>query len=239
MSSEQEKQDHSALMERRKVWFPDDDEPIQVAVMERSSTQDADVNKSDDYFGVCPECNESDGYLNIGRDHWGICHKHKTKWNIGSNLFSSWHDQTEEEFKKNAELLSNYREVDEYNPSRNGKVECKLKGICYCDKCKQKRKADCIDHYSIREAKLFKQYDGFLDCDQLDDFIKGDEDRDCIMGNSATWELMQGASVRVLIPENTTAIEAVRLLKKITNSIEQNGLRGIEPSPQQPDDLAF
>ena len=78
------------------------------------------------------------------------------------------------------------------------KVECKLMGICYCYECKEKRKADCMDHYSTREAKLFKQYDGFLDCDQLDDLMKGDEDRDCLMGNSGTWELMHGASVRVL-----------------------------------------
>src|SRR5262245_42500917 len=43
-----------------------------------------------DYFGVCPVCRTSDGYLNVGRDHWFVCHEHGQRWCAGSNLFSSW-----------------------------------------------------------------------------------------------------------------------------------------------------
>lgn len=73
---------------------------------------DGDQSQEIDYFGGCPECGRNDGYLNVGREHWGMCDKHKTKWWIGSNLFSSWKEETEEEWKKNAERLSAYQEVE-------------------------------------------------------------------------------------------------------------------------------
>lgn len=50
----------------------------------------------DDYFGVCPHCHKSDGFVNIGKEHWFFCHEHKTMWFVGSNLFDSWKHETEE-----------------------------------------------------------------------------------------------------------------------------------------------
>ena len=52
------------------------------------------------YFGVCPECGKSDGYINVSRTHWFFCKAHKTKWCIGANLFSSWREQTEDEQRR-------------------------------------------------------------------------------------------------------------------------------------------
>jgi hypothetical protein len=54
----------------------------------------------DDYFGGCPRCGGSDGYVNIGKGHWFFCATHKTKWCVGWNLFSSWTDETEEEQRR-------------------------------------------------------------------------------------------------------------------------------------------
>ncbi len=70
-----------------------------------------DTPSTDEYFGGCPTCGKSDGYSNVGRNHWGSCDAHKVKWSIGSNLFSSWHDEDETVWQKNAERLSTYREV--------------------------------------------------------------------------------------------------------------------------------
>ena len=50
-----------------------------------------------DYFGVCPTCGRHDGYINIGAGHWFYCAEHRTRWNVGANLFDSWKDQTEDE----------------------------------------------------------------------------------------------------------------------------------------------
>ena len=38
----------------------------------------------DNHFGGCPTCHKTDGFLNIGRDHWFVCHHHRTKWCVGS-----------------------------------------------------------------------------------------------------------------------------------------------------------
>lgn len=51
----------------------------------------------DSPFGLCPECGSNDGYINIGREHWFYCLKHRVCWCVGSNLFSSWREQTEDE----------------------------------------------------------------------------------------------------------------------------------------------
>ena len=67
--------------------------------------------QSDHYFGGCPECGDTDGYMNVGGNHWFICNKHRTKWPAGYNLFSGWRDEDEAEWQANAERLRFYRQV--------------------------------------------------------------------------------------------------------------------------------
>jgi hypothetical protein len=71
----------------------------------------------DDYFGGCPECGKLDSILNVGRDHIAVCHRHKNKWQFGSNLFSSWRDENEETWQKNQRLLQDYLEVEPLPPT--------------------------------------------------------------------------------------------------------------------------
>src|SRR5215216_3188272 len=52
---------------------------------------------NENYFGVCPYCGKSDGYLNVGKGHWFYYETHRVKWFVGSNLFDSWKHETEEE----------------------------------------------------------------------------------------------------------------------------------------------
>ena len=56
--------------------------------------------KVDNYFGGCPHCGQTDGCANVGRSHWFFCSTHETKWCIGSNLFSSWRNETEDEQRR-------------------------------------------------------------------------------------------------------------------------------------------
>jgi hypothetical protein len=67
--------------------------------------------RRDDHFGNCPECSRTDGCLSVGSDHWYHCRMHRTKWWVGSNLFSGWRDQSEEDWARNHATLSDYREV--------------------------------------------------------------------------------------------------------------------------------
>ncbi|HUI21321.1 MAG TPA: hypothetical protein VLZ74_09790 [Methylocella sp.] len=60
---------------------------------------------TDNYFGVCPVCGKTDGYINTGRVHWFFCKEHKLRWWAGINLFSSWQHETEEEQRRQYDEL--------------------------------------------------------------------------------------------------------------------------------------
>jgi hypothetical protein len=71
---------------------------------------------SDHYFGECPICRRTNGCLHVGKSHWFFCDEHRVRWNVGSNLISSWRDQTEEEQRAiyNAKDFGSYRIVEPY-----------------------------------------------------------------------------------------------------------------------------
>lgn len=73
-------------------------------------------NPMAEYFGVCPKCLETDGCLNIERDHVFVCHRHKSYWLIGFNIFSSWRREDESVWEKNSKLLESYEIIEPYNP---------------------------------------------------------------------------------------------------------------------------
>jgi hypothetical protein len=79
--------------------------------MSRQRPSRADL-RVENYFGGCPRCGECDGFLNIGSNHWCVCHKHKVAWCFGANLLSGWKDETYDRWRKNADLLATYREVE-------------------------------------------------------------------------------------------------------------------------------
>jgi len=59
----------------------------------------------DGYFGRCPLCNNTDGYVNVESSHWFFCSERKVMWCAGANVFSSWQNETEEEQKRNWDQL--------------------------------------------------------------------------------------------------------------------------------------
>ena len=72
------------------------------------------------YFGGCPYCGANDGHVNVEREHWCVCNRHKTKWRIGSNLFSGWKDEGEAEWTRNEYRLENFMEVEPIRPGGAG-----------------------------------------------------------------------------------------------------------------------
>ncbi len=75
------------------------------------SERDRDAVVTTHPFGGCPGCGNHDGYLNVGPDHWFVCHRHKTRWRAGSNLFSGWRDENEETWLRNRFQLAQYMRV--------------------------------------------------------------------------------------------------------------------------------
>jgi hypothetical protein len=97
------------------------------------------------FWGVCPVCRDNDGYLNVGRNHWFFCREHKTKWCVGSNLFSGWRRQTEAEQQFWCEKLNfgSYEEVHPYLPKCSN---------YYCDSNAWRFHNGewyCQDHYEV------------------------------------------------------------------------------------------
>ena len=70
-------------------------------------------------FGNCPICGYTNGYVNISCNHWFVCHEHKTKWFVGSNLFADWQSEREVDWLGNAVLLGQYQDVKPIEKKRH------------------------------------------------------------------------------------------------------------------------
>ncbi len=76
------------------------------------------ANAAEHYFGGCPRCGKSDGYLNVGRVHVFVCDEHRTAWSGGVDMFSDWHLETQADWDANARKLEDYKEVEPiHNPA--------------------------------------------------------------------------------------------------------------------------
>jgi hypothetical protein len=71
-------------------------------------------------FGGCPTCLCIDNVWNVFKSHWAVCHRHKTKWYLGANLFSNWRQETEADWLRNKYRLAEYREVEPVFPNLSG-----------------------------------------------------------------------------------------------------------------------
>ncbi len=79
---------------------------------------------TDEYFGGCPHCGQNNGFINVGRDHWFLCDRHKTKWWYGSNIFSCWRQEDEETWQRNRFKLAEYITVEPIFPEPTEEERC-------------------------------------------------------------------------------------------------------------------
>jgi len=64
------------------------------------------------HFGFC-ECGRMPVTLNVEKVHFMYCKKCKAYWGVGWNLFGAWRHEDESVWKKNEELLSKARPIEE------------------------------------------------------------------------------------------------------------------------------
>lgn len=64
------------------------------------------------HFGDCPKCKKNDGRLNVGREHWFICLRHRVKWRAGYDLFPDWRQENLHIWRQNERLLDLLMEVE-------------------------------------------------------------------------------------------------------------------------------
>ena len=65
-----------------------------------------------DPLGLCPICGRNDGYLNISKNHFAVCNKHRVFWHVGTALFDSWQHENETIWQRNKEKLKGYKQVE-------------------------------------------------------------------------------------------------------------------------------
>ena len=80
------------------------------------------------HWGFCPDCHRlPNGYVNIGKGHWMVCPECKVYWFVGSNLFSSWRDETEEQQRATYDRMgiADFRRVEDgyYPPEDEADTE--------------------------------------------------------------------------------------------------------------------
>lgn len=79
-----------------------------------SSLEPIDAERADDYFGLCPHCHREPEYVNVCKENYAICSDHKVFWWIGHGIFSSWQEETEEDWQRNTELLKGCERVEPF-----------------------------------------------------------------------------------------------------------------------------
>ena len=125
------------MTDKPNMWVnPKSPKPVQkmlTDIIEGAFSQAEMANEvtTDEYFGGCPVCGDTTDCLNVNRSHWMVCDKHKTKWCIGANLFSSWRDETEDVWRRNSETLAGYANVDPVSPDLSNCPRCNAQTIHY------------------------------------------------------------------------------------------------------------
>lgn len=80
----------------------------------------------DDKFGLCPfDAADKLEQWNVDQSNFFVCQQHRIYWRVGRNLLSSWQDENEAIWARNAELLAQMTEVESTR--------------CQCDECRSRR----------------------------------------------------------------------------------------------------
>jgi hypothetical protein len=82
----------------------------------------------ENYFGVWPTCLHVDGFVNIGREHWFFCQRHRVTWYGGWNLLpppacpepssNERRFETVEDWERNYEMVSGLEVIVPHTVSR-------------------------------------------------------------------------------------------------------------------------
>jgi hypothetical protein len=90
--------------------------PIDLKAFREAREAQTRYERERGYFGLCPKCRRTDGYLNVGRDHWFVCDAHRLRWYVGSNLFSCWRDEPDSLHAENKRMLETFAECEPIRP---------------------------------------------------------------------------------------------------------------------------
>ena len=87
--------------------------------MEKKERVIFDPDREGYYDGHCLVPEHDNYYCNIklrndtvGNNHFMYCKECKICWWIGKNLYSSWHDETDEDWNRNHEIIKDFEFIE-------------------------------------------------------------------------------------------------------------------------------
>lgn len=77
-------------------------------------------------FGACKKCHSEGIHFNIERLNMVACENCKTQWEIGSNLFSGWKNETEDIWNENTRKYGDYEMIEPIYYNVSGRILFRL-----------------------------------------------------------------------------------------------------------------
>jgi len=181
-------------------------------------------------FGACPICATKPTFLNVGREHYAVCHEHKVYWHVGSNLFSAWRDESPESWESNKKLLASYRSASDVREAAmcNGpsNIEYLRRPLGTL--------GDCLAETASRQPYGYARFTGCTESFWRD--IPADNP-------DKPWFVLEGvtacldpAPVTIFISNGTTAAPAREILEQVAKWLKEHGDELHELTPRTTDD---
>ncbi len=184
------------------------------------------------FTGYCPLCdNDPDEILNVGRNHFAVCHECKVYWALGSNLFSGWRNEEPEIWERNKKLLASYRTASEaiesamcngpsnIHPDTPTKTKPKVKVSTVEKRPTIRTLGDVLKATADREPKGCTLINGYSES-RWNGLRQGEGELLELTIQAATACLEPTNAVTVYISEGTTPATARALLKAIAKEIK-------------------
>ncbi len=178
--------------------------------------------------GCCPHCDNDPEILNVGREHYAVCHGCKTKWHVGSNLFSGWRDEEPEVWERNKKLLAKYASAADAESRRcNGSDNLgrPLLGSL----------GDCLAETAAHVPQGYTRVTGCTESFWRD--IPADKPDTPWFVMEAATACLPPAPVTIYISAGTPAATAREILKQVAKWLKVHGdeLPGLTPRPAHDD----
>lgn len=174
-----------------------------------------------DEFGLCPVCSDDPEILNVGRNHFAVCHEHKVYWPVGSNLFSAWRDEDPATWDANRKLLETY--------SKSEHDAWAVTGLVTPNRPALGTLGDCLQEVASFQPLGYTRIIGCTESFWRD--IPADKPNEPWIVLEAVTASLDPAPVTIHILAGTPATTAREILKKVAKWLKENGneLQGLTP----------
>ena len=207
------------------------------------------------FTDYCPLCHHAAGILNVGREHYAVCHDCRAYQHVGSNLFSGWRNEEPAVWECNKKLLAIYKNANAADSERIAQYTSYLDSLPLNEVAnaptlneyfggKSKRnaptkpktprpplgsKGDCLAETAAHQPYGFTKITGCTESFWRD-IPTGKPDTPWLVMEAVT-ACLEPAPVHIFITAGTPAATAREILKQAAKWLDEHGdeLPGLTP----------